>query len=193
MELKYKLTINDYVDFNINLMETTPKYKRSRIINRCMGFIFFIPVGLYFAIKAPVNKIVTFFLYFVIGALWFIIYKRFERWNIRKNFVRFTNKGQNYVILGTKHFTLTDQDITLRTGQFEEVNKLSDIARVTSDANHYFIHIGEAKGMPIPFTAFKSINERQMFYDTLCEKTQKAGGKVWFYNFLTVDKRVFGV
>jgi len=178
MELTYKLIIEDYVDFNINLMETTAKYKLGRLINRCLALIILVPAGIYFTSTATSGKIITFSMYAGIGLVWFFTFSRFERWNIKKNFIRFTNKDKNYLILGTKHFTLSDTSITLRTGQFTEVNNLCDVSRITSDAHHYFIYIGNAKGMPVPFRYFASVEKRDEFYTILCDKVLKAGGKI---------------
>jgi hypothetical protein len=171
MELKYNLTKQDYIDFNINYMSYSKSTKRMLLIQRLMGpFIFLI---IPFLDSTPKSDPFLFIVFTILSIMWFIFFDKIIRKDMQRRVSKVLAEGNNKGMLGA-HTLILDKDGVLEiTTHNESKTKWEAIENIIESENHIFIFFSSMAAYIVPLRVFKSSNEKNIFLETLHNKIEK--------------------
>lgn len=167
MKISYKLTEQDYIDFNIYHMNTSETLKKSILIQRLIGPLLFL-IGIF-----VVNKISDIPLWYwsgifiITGLLWFIFYpKRIEK-RFRKQVLKMLSEGQNKDLF-TESTLSVNEDGIIHLNSYKEINiKWNTVNRIEITAHHIFIYDSAISAIIIPLSAFSTKDEEEKFIELI--------------------------
>lgn len=178
MELKYHLTLDDYIAFNLAHFKQDRNTRRRRLIARIMGPVLLIAAaGLIMLYVGRFDTLVT-VIYGIFAVLWVITYPSYEEKRLKKNLQKMLESSENRFILGDRTLMLGEAEFISSGEKNENRCRYELIERMCADDGHFYLYVGAANAVIIPFSAFGSEREKQEFVALLTEKVQKAGGNL---------------
>jgi hypothetical protein len=171
MELKYSLTKQDYIDFNINYMSYSKSTKRMLLIQRLIGPVIFLVIP--FLNSSPKSDPFSFVIFTILSILWVIFFDKIIRKDMKRRVSKVLAEGNNKGMLG-EHTLILDKDGVLEiTTHNESKTKWDAIEDIIESENHIFIFFSSMAGYIVPLRVFKSSNEKDIFLETLYSKIKK--------------------
>ena len=153
MEINFKLTEQDFIDFNVHHMKTSKTMKKAVLMQRFFGPISFI-IGIFVAYKITDIPLWYWSICFVIaGALWFVYYPKMIERSIRKRVKKMLSEGQNKVLLSDTTLMVNEEGIKCTTEYNETITK--------------FIYDTAVSAIIVPLSAFETQDEVDKFHDLL--------------------------
>ena len=168
MELRYMLTLEDYVAFSVDQTRNIPKYRRQNLIQKGLGFVIFAACGIGKAIQSPESSILSLALFFLLAFGWVMLLGNCAKLTMRRHYRSYFHDPANTQQLGFRKMTLKKGKMCLETQDgSQETIDLSRITRLTSDKAHYFLYFGDDAGMPVPYSAFTSKEQGWAFLEEI--------------------------
>ncbi|MHB8131564.1 MAG: YcxB family protein [Mobilitalea sp.] len=165
MTYEFQIEKQDYIDFNLNHIITSPTMKRSLIIQR---FIALMIVVVFPLILAKVTEIPLWYWYCAFGIafiLWFIFYPKHVKKLIVMRISKLLKEGSTHGILG-KHTLTINKDGIVDTTEYSE-SKCSLIEKIIVTEKHIFIYISPLVAYIVPTKIYKNAEEKSTFLSAL--------------------------
>lgn len=167
MELRYTVTENDYIQYNLYHHAHSPSTRRTVAI-----FRFGVPVILVILSLLTIrhHNLFAWLPAIILAVLWLALTPGFFRRSIAKNVKKLMYEGRYSEFIGD--FTVTLLDDTIRyagNGQTMET-AYNRVERVEHDAERLYIYIGSLSAIIIPLRDFKDEAEKQAFLNLLAQK-----------------------
>lgn len=173
MDIKFSLTLNDYIDFNLYHMKHSKSMKRDFIILKyIVPVILLICSFILYHLSGSGDNIRVYF-YIVFGtAIYMVIFPRIYVNQIRKGIIKIVNEGNTEDLFGEQTISLKENYLENNTvGGCEQV-KYDSIKRVEVNKQHVYIYKNAIEAFIIPISAFSSQEEKDKFMKILKEKTK---------------------
>lgn len=163
MNLKYELTKQDYIDFNINHMKVSPVLKRLVLIQQFVipAFYLILPIFIYSLFDTPLWLWYAAFI--PLSILWAIFYPKHTNKLMVKRLVKMLEEGKTDTIIGEHMMTISEEGITDIT-EFNET-KYKKIDKIVETKKHLFLYVNSVTAYIIPVTAFEGEVEKKAFLD----------------------------
>jgi hypothetical protein len=161
MNLKYELTKQDYIDFNINHMKVSPILKRLVFIQQFIipAFYLILPIFIYSLFDTPLW--IWYAAFIPLSILWAIFYPKHTTKLMSKRLIRMLDEGKTDTIIGEHDMTISEEGITDKTEQSE--TKYKKIEKIIETKKHLFLYVNSVGGYIIPITAFGNEEEKKAF------------------------------
>lgn len=175
MKVKFDLTKEDFVAFNLYHSETSEKFKKSVFIQRYIVSLIFLAIPLigYFVFKIDFKNIAPMFL--VIWVIWVIFYGKAIKFNLKKKVETFVTQKEKAgdPVLGEYFLEVDNSGVTLSRKNGSLKSKWKDVEKILEDDLRMYVYIGEDSAYIIPKKAFKN-NELEELRKYASEKIKAA-------------------
>ncbi|NMA96108.1 MAG: YcxB family protein [Clostridiales bacterium] len=163
MEIKYQLTKDDYIDFNLYHMEHSASFKRSIFIQRYIVSLIFLIMP--FALKSSTDIPFWYWLTIcsIVYLVWVIFYNRYMRWNTARRLSKMVDEGKNKDMLGERSLKVFEEGI-MQTNELNE-SKVAwkSIERIAESKSHIFIYTSAVSSYIVPLRAFDDKEQKEEF------------------------------
>lgn len=161
-KFEYKLTKDDYIDFNIHHTKTSASMKKAFACLRFITPILFILIP--FVIKRGTDKIMI--ATFIIAAiLWIFIFPKYYWKSIKKNISKIVDEGDNGDLFGNRILTISDLGIEEILDNGNNTKKWSAITKIDESIKSIFIYFSSVEAAIIPKTLFNNNDEINKFIE----------------------------
>jgi len=148
MKIEFMLSIDDWVAFSLNYLETSPEGKNLRSSGQTRGSIIICLIGIFFAVYF------LSFWPFLIGLLavcvWYFIWPKMLQSSQSAATERRHRESKNPCLNGAHLLELTPVGLHASCDVSDTVIKWSGIARVESNSTHGFVYLRNNTGYVIP-------------------------------------------
>lgn len=112
MELNYKLTEEDYVDFNLFHAKNSPAVQKQVTMQRIFVPLLYIVLAfLAFTYLDMPSFLVLSVMFFIMGILWAIFYPAYFYRLIKRNAAKMMREGKNEAVLGAHKMIFTEDGL----------------------------------------------------------------------------------
>ena len=164
MEIKYDLTIEDYINFNLIHIRNSPTTRKQQLILRLfISFLIFIFV---FILSTVINNIFSEPYYLgvisglfagIIGSVsYFFIFPSVNERGMRKNIRKAINEGKNDNVIGKHKISMSSESITEATIAGEANNFWSSLDKFVESADYLLLYLSALQAIIIPRHTFSS-------------------------------------
>lgn len=162
--LKYEITFDDVLDFNLHHAFNSPTLKKSLTTQRILIPVIYLGFGLLFTyIKG--YKSIWFFLpaFAILSVIMVLLYPRRFKQRIKKSVIKMLKEGENTGIIGDQTLNISSEYI-LETNEFRETTfKWSSIQKIVKAERSILIYTSPVSAIIIPLRAFDSKEEADEF------------------------------
>lgn len=167
--IKYNVSEQDYINFNIDHFYNSEKMKSIRVLLKFMPIvsvfiILYIIEG--FAFLIP-NIVVT----VIFAFLWIVLYPKVMTNSLSKTTLKFIKEGKANDFIGQQSIELTEDYIEDSNSSIVSKIKYSTVERISFGHDLFYIYIGAIKAIVIPVSAFKDKEQQNDFFKILSKKT----------------------
>ena len=148
MKIEYMLSIDDWVVFSLQYLETSSEGKRALTNGRIMGSLFFIVFGsiLYYFTASLLLLVVSLL---AIG-VWYFFFPRLLRSSQRIATEQRHRESQNPCLNGAHRLELTPNGLHASCDVSDTTIQWSGIARIERNSTHGFVYLRNNTGYVIP-------------------------------------------
>ena len=156
MQIKYTVSPDDFVAFNMSYMYNSPimraNIRNTRIISAVIVLVGGSALMQVFG-KLSIASVLIYaaFAVFVFFALPYTIKRK-----VRKGVMKMLMQPQNKHICTEKTLTLDEKELSLVGGGEDSHYTYDTVERVTEDAEHYFIYVGAMAALIVPYRVFST-------------------------------------
>lgn len=166
MEFEYELTEKDYINFNIFHFGNSKAVKRSLLVQRIIGPLFFIVFGyLYYQIET-VSLPLLILVIIALSAVWIILYPMRFKGYITRNTKRMIEEGNNALILGKHHVTMNKNGFTDKTSRSQTSLQWKNAVSFQEDKDNLYLYHSPSYAYIIPKDKVGNVEEVKKFIQT---------------------------
>ncbi|HHW61439.1 MAG TPA: YcxB family protein [Syntrophomonadaceae bacterium] len=165
MTVKYELTLEDYLDFNIYHVMQSKTARQALLVQRIMVAMIFV------ALPLVINRIVGIDLKtwmpmsLFMAVLAFLFYRNFFEANIKKNLVKILAEGSPAGIIGRHKISFDEEEIVERNERGKATISWSNVEKFAENGQSFFLYYSPENAYIIPFRAFRDPAHREEFID----------------------------
>ncbi len=165
MKLQYELTKQDFIDFNINFIDTSPAMKRSLLIQRFLFPLLLLasPATLSNLFDVPFKLIMPIF--GVMALLWAAFYVKWFKFRIARRSEKLIASGKVPGVVGP-HELFIDQGV-LSDKTSADITHYEHIEKVVESRTHLFIYVSQVMAYIVPKKVFATSEEIEAFKNIL--------------------------
>ncbi len=167
MKIKYNLTENDYINFNICHMRNSKELRKTIMINRFLVSLIFLlmPFILYNISDIPfLYWTITFILVYI---LWVSLYEKYVYRINRKRIKRMLEEKNNDGLIGERILEIDEENIKITNNSGESKFPIKSIKDIIEDEEYIFIYINSVSAIIIPLEVFKDKEDKERFKNLL--------------------------
>lgn len=175
MQISYEITEKDYVAFNLNYIKNHEAMQKRIRKTQLFGGIFILIA--FIAYIAIYKASLIFIAVAIVAAALYAMYIPHSIKSACKKNVKNVLKSIAKTACGTKHFSLEETQIHLKSEGEDSKYGYDKILKIVTDTNHFYLYTGEMESVIIPFSAFSTENAKTEFYNLLTANIENAKGK----------------
>lgn len=165
MEIDFKISKDELIDFNMKYIVGTKTYKQE--IRAYAIFAFFVIIGMIFLLRST--------LYTVTGVIMYIIFsfskKRIYNRALRKRFLKTYETDKLADVFETTHLKFIEKGLKTNTKFSEKIHNWNAIKGLYLLEQYVFIPTMNGESLVIPILAFESVDQKKLFLDTIIKNT----------------------
>ncbi len=169
MTIKYALTLDDYIAFNLYHLSHSPSAKRNFWIQRFIVPILYIilPFTLLKNSQVPLPYWIAIFS--VVSIIWVIYYPKRYHKLIVKRITKMVNDPKNKHFTQNNTLTLLDNDagFLVKSGASETKVLFSDLVNVVDRDAYLYLYIGDISAFILPKRIFESQDHLDTFIENI--------------------------
>ena len=163
MEIKYNLTEEDYLNFNMYHIKNSKTGKKALNLQRFSSPIIFLIFSYVFSIISDIPLLISFSTFLVMGILWIIFYPKHYYRHIIRNTKKFIKEGKNDGLLGDHTMTMTDEGIVDISSNRETKVSWSGIDRFKEDNENLYLYNSSLSAYILPKRELDNAEEVKRF------------------------------
>ncbi|MGL4520950.1 MAG: YcxB family protein [Bacilli bacterium] len=150
MKFSYTFTALDFVNINALLTENSQGYRKTVMIQRCLGFIASAFVLLLNLVMGKALSVFTLIPLFVIGTAWFFAFPKLNRHFMFKQIQKRAMQNENLDFVGEYNVNLQKETLIISHEGKDTRISLRDVERHDYTAKYLFIYVkgGQATILP---------------------------------------------
>lgn len=180
MQVNYEIGAEDFVAFNLHYARGNVMVQQNVLRMRLVGTGLILAGGMVvtFLQGAAAKPFLIWPIFGLCAALYFLLMPRSTYRKMEKGVRKMVEARKQNGIVGQKTMTLKPDGVHL-TGEGEDSFYAYDrVERVVQDAQHYYVFVGPMEALILPFRAFADEAAREAYWSALCQRVQKAGGRL---------------
>lgn len=166
MEIKYNLTEEDYLKFNIFHIRHSDSAMKSLKMQRFATPIVYIIFAYIFSMIADIPFLYAFIPFFVIGMMWAIFYPKYFFNRIARHTKKMVNEGKNEGLLGKHTMTFSDEGIVDVASNGETKVHWSGINEFKEDDSNLYLYNSSVSAYIIPKREITDVEEVRSYLKT---------------------------
>ena len=163
MRIKYNLTEDDYINFNMYHLKNSDTLKKSIMINRYVTPLIFLIIP--FVLRKISN--IPFWYWAVVFVityiLWVVLYEKNLYKINKKRILKMLKENSNEGLVGEKILDIDGEYIKSKSYARESTIHIKAIKNIKEDDNYIFIYINSIEAIIIPLSVFKNKEEKDNF------------------------------
>lgn len=165
MEIKYNLTEEDYVNFNLFHFKNSESASKSLNMQRySIPFIYLI-VAYVFSNLADIPFLYAFIPFLIAGILWVLFYPKYFQKRIRSQTKKMIKEGKNEGLLGEHSMLLTEDGIVDTNSNGETKVNWSGIIKMKEDQSNLYLYNSSVSAYILPKRELKNLNEVRAYFE----------------------------
>lgn len=161
MKLQYELTSQDFIDFNINFIETSPVMRRSLLIKRIMFPILLLASPATLSNLFDVPFVILMSIFGVLAILWFAFYLKWFKFRIARKSEKLIASGKVPGVVGPHELFIDQGVISDKTSA--DITRYETIEKVVESKTHIFIYVSQVMAYILPKKIFANSTELEGF------------------------------
>lgn len=163
MEIKFTITEEDYIRFNLFHIKNSKTAMNALKIQRLLIPILYLVVGFVLAEVSDGSHGLWLSIFLVLGLVWFFFYPKYFYYSVQRRVQKMLKEGKNEGILGEHDMVLSEEGIHDTTSSGETSAKWSNIQNFTEDEHNLYLFNTSLSAYIIPKREIKNIEEFQQF------------------------------
>ncbi|CAG9610398.1 YcxB family protein [Pseudoneobacillus rhizosphaerae] len=159
MDLKYNLTEEDYINFNLFHMKSSPTIMKSVRNQRIFTPVFYLLFSVVFSMMMDIPFLVSFTPFFILSILWVLFYPKYLFGRAIRHTKKLIKEGRNENILGQHQMVLNDEGIVDKTTKGETKVAWSGINELKENDQYFYLYNSALSGYILPKREFENIEE----------------------------------
>lgn len=173
MNIKFQLTEDDYVQFNLFHFQNSSMAKKTLLIQRLIGpVIFFISI-FFFSKVLNLSFWPLFIMFSVLSILWFLFYPKYFYHVITKQTKKMIYEGQNKGLIGEHKVVFTEEGIEDHTETGVHQILWSGIQQMKENDHYLYLYNTAVSALIIPKRRLANPNEIRSFIESCIQKHQR--------------------
>lgn len=171
MEIKYELTKDDYLAFNLHYVKHSNTIKQSLFRQQFFTPIIFLILPFIFSWFMGEFSIGLSITFMLVSVVWMIVYPKYFYWHITRNVNKTLNEGENENLMGQHMFIGNDEGFIETNKAGERKVSWSSIERVEENDEYYFLFFSAMSAYIIPKRSFLSEADQKNFQRMINKRT----------------------
>lgn len=163
MELKYEMTKDDYLAFNLYHAKHSKTVQNSLVMQRFLTPIFLLILPFLFSWITGEFLMGLFIIFVIISVLWVIFYPKYFYGYMEKNINKMMNEGNNKNLLGQHVFIANEDGFIEKNSVGESKVSWSSIEKVEENEDYYFLFLSTMSANIIPKRSFSNDASQEDF------------------------------
>lgn len=159
MEIKYNLTEEDYLNFNVFHMKNSKSANKALTIQRILSPICFLVFSYFFSIISDVPFLLSFSIFLVLSILWFVFYPKYFYSHVIRHVKKMIKEGKNDGLLGEHTFIMSEDGIVDTTTNGETKVTWPGIKDFKEDHNYFYLYNTSVSAYILPKREIKNVDE----------------------------------
>ncbi|MED4453154.1 YcxB family protein [Metabacillus fastidiosus] len=173
MEIKYYLTEEDYLHFNLFHIKNSKTTSRALNMQRFLTPIFFLILSYILSAFLDEPFIGLFIIFFILSILWIIFYPKYFYSLIIRQVKKMIKEGRNDGLLGDHHMIMTEEEIVDSTANSETKVTWSGIEMFKEDDDYFYLYNSSVSAYILPKRALNDVEEIKNFIQSKKENVPK--------------------
>lgn len=169
MKIKYEITKDDYLKFNMYHLETSKGVKKELLIHRVIIPILLVAAAFAFTVLTGIGIVFSLPIFLIAAIAWAVYYPKFYKKNAMKNLDKMFSRGLQSASASKYVLNVKDEGIFASSQAGQTLHKWSDIVRFYETDEHIFLYVTDKIAHVIPKRCFKNHEEETEFMDIIKE------------------------
>lgn len=169
------LTTEDYIDFNLFIYNTSPQFKRKRIVQTVAFPIIYLLIPVFLKIYRGTPYSQSYPIFIIAAVLWIIFYPIVTKFGVKKNVKRIVEHSEkNDKKLTGDYSVELESDGVKITNELGNIKmKWENISELKEDDERIYIFLDQVTAYIVKKDAFENKEEENMFKNTVTENVEK--------------------
>ena len=150
MEIKYNLTEEDYIHFNLYHIKNSKSAIRSLNVQRFLTPVFFILLSYIISLVGDTPFLELFIAFFITGILWILFYPKYFYSTVTRRIKKFIREGKNGGLLGEHILSMTDEGLVESTSNGQTKVDWSGIIGFKEDNEYFYLYNSSISALILP-------------------------------------------
>lgn len=164
MEIKYNLTEEDYLNFNMFHVKNSKTIKRTLNTQRFITPIIFIALPFIFSKIGNTPFFGLFIAFLLVSIIWILFYPKFFYNSVIRNTRKIIKEGKNDGLLGEHHMILTEEGIVDSTPSGETKVTWSGIKAFKEDEHNIYLFNSSVSAYILPKRELHDVEEMKTYF-----------------------------
>ena len=163
MEIRYSLTEEDYLNFNMFHIKNSKTAKRALNMQRFLTPILFIVASFVLSKVGNISFLGLFIAFFMVSILWIIFYPRYFYSYVIRNTKKMIKEGKNDGLLGEHCMIFSEEGIVDSTTTSETKVTWSGIKNIKEDTHNIYLYNSSVSAYILPKRELNNVDEMKTY------------------------------
>ncbi|WP_100333962.1 YcxB family protein [Bacillus alkalisoli] len=150
MDIRYNLTEDDFLHFNLFHLQNSQTAKKSLMLQRFVSPLFFLGFSYVFSVILDVPFLAMFIPFFILSIVWILFYPKYFYSHVIRNVKKMIKEGKNEGLLGNHVFSLNEDGFSEETSSGETKVKWSGVNEFKEDDKFFYIYNSSVSAYILP-------------------------------------------
>ena len=150
MELNYKITEQDYIDFNVFHAKNSKSVQKQVTTQRVLVPIMYIVLAILAAVFLDMPFLVIFIPFLLVGILWYLYYPAYFYRLIKRNSTKMMREGKNDAVTGLHKMIFTNEGLREISPKGEMTVSWSGIEEISEGETGFYLYNSGMSALIIP-------------------------------------------
>nr|WP_300003902.1 YcxB family protein [Tissierella sp.] len=169
MELKFRLTEEDYINYNIEHAKRSPSIRKSILFQRLMGPAVFIIAPFVVAKYSEIPLWYWITLFGITTIVWLVFYPKYANWEMKTRLKKMMKEKNHESLLAERTLILTQDGITEESPGEKSSIIWEKIVSLEETEDYIHVYISPVEAHVIPKRVFKDQQSQSLFIEYINE------------------------
>ncbi|WP_027409753.1 YcxB family protein [Anoxybacteroides tepidamans] len=173
MEIRYRLTEEDYINFNLFHVRNSKAAQRTLNMQRFVTPIIFPLLAYVFSKIGNLSLLGLLTTFFIMGLLWIVFYPNYFYRVVARNAKRMIRDGNNEGLVGEHHLVMTEEGVVDSTSCGETKVSWSGIKDFKESEGYFYLYNSAVSACIIPKRDVEDVEETRTYIQSQLAQTNK--------------------
>lgn len=164
MEIKYNLTEEDYIHFNMYHIKNSKSAIRSLNAQRFLTPVFLILLSYILSLAGDTPFLELFIAFFITSILWILFYPKYFYSSVTRRIQKMIRDGKNGGLLGEHVLSMTDEGLVESTSYGQTKVNWSGILSLKEDNEYFYLYNSSVSALILPKREIANEEEIRSFF-----------------------------